>query len=271
MNLKHIFIILIILGLFFSISVISASENTTDALSETDNVDLTKNNVENPIHVNESTATATESNSTDSQISQTNKTSQIKTKVSAPAVFKVYKKKGTFKVTVKDSKKNPIKKLNLNVKVYTGKKVKTYKVKTNSKGVATINTQKLKIGNHKVVITSANKDYNVNKKSYIHIGKKKTLTLKINRKKDFKNGDYFLFFKQTKNGQYQKGAYVENLRIYKGGLCDAKTHYILKVKYTFKNIKGMKITKTSTSHEMFKTKLIVGYEPVSAKITYIQT
>ena len=79
--------------------------------------------------------------------------------------------KSYFKVTVKNSKtKKVIKGVKVKIKVYTGKKAKTYTAKTNSKGIAQISTSKLKLGNHKVIVTSANK-YCVAKKakSYIKI------------------------------------------------------------------------------------------------------
>ncbi|WP_458454034.1 hypothetical protein [Methanobrevibacter sp.] len=274
MNLKRLSIILLILGIFLiGFSAVSASENATDnALKQNNDVDLIENSVDEPVLANESSAATPDNSGSVSKTEQKSNTSTpIKTKVSAPSVVKTYKKKGTFKITVKDEKKNPIKKLKLNVKVYTGKKYKTYKITTNSKGIVTLSTKKLKIGTHKVVISSANKGYSVSKKSSIIIGKKKTLSLKINRVKSFKNGDYFHFFKEPKNAQYEKGVYVENLRIYKGNLRNVESHHIIKVKYTFKNINGLTLTKTSTYKDMFKTSLIKGYEPVSAKITYIQS
>ena len=57
----------------------------------------------------------------------------------------------------------------LKIKVYTGKKYKIYKLKTNKKGVAKLNTKKLKRGSHKVVITSGNSNYKVSAKSTIKI------------------------------------------------------------------------------------------------------
>ena len=63
-----------------------------------------------------------------------------------------------FKLTVKNKKtKKVIAKVKVKVKVYTGKKAKTYTLKTNTKGIAKLNVNKLKVGNHKVVITSADK------------------------------------------------------------------------------------------------------------------
>lgn len=270
MNLKHLSIIFIALCvLFLSIAAISASENITDSdiISDADDESLEQSIVDT-VSANESSTPSKDNNSTSTS---TNKIVQPKkAKATAPEVCNIYKKKGSFKITIKDTDKKIIKKLKLKVKVYTGKKTKTYTLKTNAKGIATLSTKNLKKGTHKVVISSGDSNYTLSKKSYIHIGVKKYVTLKLNKEKNFKNGDYFRFFKETKNAQYKKGVYVENLRVYNGNLDGAKSHHIIKVKYTFKNIKAMKIIKYSTSKNMFKTKLIIGYEPVTAKITYIQ-
>lgn len=95
---------------------------------------------------------------------------KAKTVVKAPAVKAKYKKSKKFRVTVRS--KVPfatVSKLKIKIKVYTGKKYKTFKVKTNNKGVASINTKSLKRGVHKVKITSANKNYSISKKSKITI------------------------------------------------------------------------------------------------------
>ena len=71
---------------------------------------------------------------------------------------KVTAKKGEkkfFKVTVKNTKtKKVIKGVKVKIKVYTGKTSKTYTVKTNSKGIAQLNVKSLKVGTHKVVVSS---------------------------------------------------------------------------------------------------------------------
>ena len=68
------------------------------------------------------------------------------------------KAKKYFKVTVKNKKtKKVIAGVKVKIKVYTGKKFKTYTKKTNSKGIAKLLTKKLKVGKHKVIVTSANK------------------------------------------------------------------------------------------------------------------
>ena len=77
---------------------------------------------------------------------------------------KLTAKKGVsknFKVTVKNTKtKKVIAGVKVKIKVYTGKKYKTFTKKTNKNGVANFNVKtllKLKVGTHKVVVTSANK------------------------------------------------------------------------------------------------------------------
>jgi hypothetical protein len=55
------------------------------------------------------------------------------------------------------------------VKVYTGKKYKTYTLKTDKKGVIKFNTKKFKRGTHKVKFTSMNGKYDVSKTAYFKI------------------------------------------------------------------------------------------------------
>ena len=86
------------------------------------------------------------------------------TTVSAPIVKH---KKGAskyFRVTIKNKATGKVLSgLYLKIKVYTSKKYKTYTVKSNSKGIAQINTKSLKKGTHKVVISTTSKYYVVSK------------------------------------------------------------------------------------------------------------
>jgi hypothetical protein len=76
----------------------------------------------------------------------------------------------SLKISIKNQiKKTAISGLKLKVKVYTGKKYKTYNTKTNKNGVAKINTKILKRGTHKVVISSGNSNYKISAKSTIKI------------------------------------------------------------------------------------------------------
>ena len=89
---------------------------------------------------------------------------KIKTQVSAPKIKAKYRQSKNFKITVKHAKQ-PVKKIRINVKIDK----KTYKLKTNSKGIAKINTKNLKHGKHKVVISSGNANYQISAKSKITI------------------------------------------------------------------------------------------------------
>ena len=89
---------------------------------------------------------------------------KLKLTAKAPKVTNKYKKSKYFKVTVKNGKNIKIK-----VKIYTGKKSKTYTIKTDKNGVAKYNTKGLKVGKHKVVISSGNSNYQISAKSQITI------------------------------------------------------------------------------------------------------
>ena len=92
--------------------------------------------------------------------------------VKAPKITAKLKKSKYFKVTVKNkATKKVVNNIKIKIKVYTGKKYKTYTVKTNKKGVAKLNTKKLKKGTHKVVISSGNSNYKISAKSKIIIKK----------------------------------------------------------------------------------------------------
>lgn len=95
---------------------------------------------------------------------------KLATTVKAPKVKFKRGKTRYFKVSVKlKSNKKPVKSLKLKLRIYTGKKYKTYKVKTNKKGIAKFNTKKLRWGKHKVLILSGNNNYKVSGKTSIRI------------------------------------------------------------------------------------------------------
>lgn len=116
---------------------------------------------------------------------------KIKTDVDADPIAVKYKKNRYFKIKVESRYDDdiPIKKVKLKVKVGTGSKAKTFKVKTNSYGVAKINTRGLKLGTHKVVITSLDKKYDISKKSKIIVSKQYSATIKGTSSKVLKNRD----------------------------------------------------------------------------------
>ena len=76
----------------------------------------------------------------------------------APTSLKV--KKGTyFKVKVTSTKTNKVlSSVKVKVKVYTGKKYKTYTIKTNSKGIASLKISQ-SVGKHKVVLSPGSPTY----------------------------------------------------------------------------------------------------------------
>lgn len=116
----------------------------------------------------------TSSNSTYSvkNVTSSIKVSKAKTTVKAPKVTNKFKKSKYFKVTVKNkATNNAAKSIKVKLKIYTGKKYITKTIKTNSKGVAQFNTKSLKIGSHKVVISSGDSKYTISAKSTIVIKK----------------------------------------------------------------------------------------------------
>ncbi|WP_298522157.1 hypothetical protein [uncultured Methanobrevibacter sp.] len=98
------------------------------------------------------------------------KIAKAKTTLKAPKVTSKFKRSKYFKVSVKNkATKKAVSNVKVKIKVYTGKKYKTYNVKTNKKGMAKINTKKLKVGKHKVAISSANSNYQIKASSLITI------------------------------------------------------------------------------------------------------
>ena len=84
-------------------------------------------------------------------------------KVYAPVKSIKHKKNTYYKIKVLDSYGNYVKKVTLKVKVYTGKKAKTYSVKTNNKGIAKLKTKNLALGTHKILIKSNSKKFKISK------------------------------------------------------------------------------------------------------------
>ena len=80
------------------------------------------------------------------------------------------KKPSKIKLTIKNkATKKLIKKTKFTVKVYTGKKCKVYKIKTNSKGVLKIGTSKLTRAKHKIIVILNNTNYNINNNLYVKV------------------------------------------------------------------------------------------------------
>lgn len=102
------------------------------------------------------------------------KVSKAKMSIVAPSASAIYKKAGKFTITVKHKEsKKPLNAVKVTVKVYTGKKYKTYNLKTNKKGVVSIPTKALSKGKHKVAIKTkaTSKIKAASKTSYITVKK----------------------------------------------------------------------------------------------------
>ena len=203
-----------------------------------------------------------------------------KPEVIAPVKKVKFRKSTYFKIKLKDYYDNLIKKTKIKVKVYTGKKYKVYKLKTNSKGIAKFNTKKLSVGSHKVVITSLNKYYKISKKSKIIVKKAKakkksnlkSITLKVSSNryhgKDLKNGDTISNFYSTYDGQYSPGIHVE-AGYFKYGPDDPRHTKLVKAKAWFKNSYGKVITRTVKRKGTYiKINRISGYSPYKVKVYY---
>ena len=79
--------------------------------------------------------------------------SKAKLSISAPKITHTYKDGKKFKITIKNKEsKRVMKGIKVIVKVFTGKAFKKYSLKSNKKGVVSINTKSLKKGSHKVLI-----------------------------------------------------------------------------------------------------------------------
>lgn len=95
---------------------------------------------------------------------------KIQTTIKAPSVTNTFNSTGYFKVTVKN--KNTAKavaKLKINVKLTVNGKTITYTVKTDSSGVAKLNTKDLSAGTYNVVLAPATNKYLISGKSKITI------------------------------------------------------------------------------------------------------
>ena len=81
-----------------------------------------------------------------------------------------YKKSDYLKISLKNKiKKVPLKSLQVKVKIFTGKKSKTYTLKTDKNGMVKINTKGLSKGNHKIQISSSSKLYLISKITSIKV------------------------------------------------------------------------------------------------------
>lgn len=247
LNKLSIFI-LIALCFALCLGAVSAAENSKD-VSTISNLDM-------------------DVKTTNSTSAQPVSVNPVRTDVDADDVVVQYKKKAYFKVKVEDDDNDRrVKNLKLTIKVYTKSKSKTYTIKTGSNGIAKFNTKVLKPGKHKVVITSEDSKYPVNKKANIFVGKKHTVTLKANSVKKLKNKDKIRVY--TVNDDEDKDVKVA----FKGS---AKHTYVLKAKFYFKNkatgktiVRTDKVDFDNGRFELPDAECSSRYTPTKVKIEYI--
>ena len=202
-------------------------------------------------------------------------TVKIKSTIPTKALTKyVTQKNKKFKIKFLDTKGKPLK--NKVVKITV--KGKTYKKRTNSKGIAKIKINAFKIGKHK--ITAYNPVSKEKRKITVRILKKvhgKTVTLKLRiddsryASKKLKTGDVLLGVANSYTRQHAKGISI-------GTMIDAGQEFqhstrLLQAKIWFKNEYTGKIkTKiVGTSHKGYNikhVKWIEDYVPYKAKVWY---
>ncbi|MBQ7928489.1 MAG: Ig-like domain repeat protein [Methanobrevibacter sp.] len=95
---------------------------------------------------------------------------KIPTKITAPEVSNQFNKTGSFKVTVKNKNTNKaVSNLKIKIKISNGTDNRAYTVKTNSKGVAKIDTKNLSVGSYSVSLAPTTAKYKVSGSSKITI------------------------------------------------------------------------------------------------------
>ena len=115
--------------------------------------------------------------------------------ITASSTSVVLKKATYWKIKLANSKTGkPISGMKLKLKVYTGKKYKTYTVKTNSKGIATFKTSSLAKGKHKMIVTGSHAGYTFNRiTKYVTVVKPIALKFKIENVNNTKKGSTITF------------------------------------------------------------------------------
>ena len=179
-----------------------------------------------------------------------------------------------FKIKFLDTKGKPLKNTVVKIKV----KGKTYKKRTDSKGIARIKINSFKVGKHK--ITAINPVSKEKRKITVKIlkkirGKSVTLKLKVDRskycEKKLKTGDVLLAVANSYDRQHPKGVSI-------GTMIDAgqegqHSTKLIKAKIWFKNkYTGSVITRTVGSsysgYNIQHVNWIDGYVPYKAKVWY---
>ena len=168
---------------------------------------------------------------------------KIKTTVQADEKAVKYKKSSYFKIKLQDKKKVLLKNIKLKVTVKSGKNIKIFNIKTNSKGIAQFNTKGLKVGKYSVNITSSDDNYTVSKTSKIFVGKQYSVMVRFSKIKTLKNKD-----KIKLKVKYDADKGKEVTIVFKN---KAKFTKILKAKFIFYKPKTKKVI-TKNEYSKFK-------------------
>lgn len=268
MNFKKLPIIfLVFLTLILSIGVISAADDNV-AVLETPSSNLNTEIVAADANV------VPQSDVVNTDVKQTGEVTskpKIKTHVEADQIAVTYKKNKYFKLKIEDGNDHDqsIKHVKLKIKVGTGSKAKTYSVKTNSYGFAKISTKNLKVGVHKVKISSDDDAYEISKTSKIFVGKQYTKTIKSTSKNVVLKNKDVMRLKVTPDEDEKEAKVV---------LKKAKYTKILKAKFYLKNKNtGKVVVKTENvgfddgKWEMPDKDFSYRYCLVKVKVYYIST
>ena len=185
---------------------------------------------------NKTTKTTTTINKTSTTTTKTTTTTKkTYVDVEADEIAVEHNKTQYLTIKLEDKKDKPMKNIKINAKVFTGNSSKTYTLTSNQYGIAKLNTKNLSIGTHKVIITSNNNNYNINKQTKIFVGKKETTTITPNTQKTLSNTDKIKLI--TKKDDED----TEVIVAYSG---IPKYTKIIKAKFYYKNkINGKIITK----------------------------
>jgi hypothetical protein len=238
---------------------------------------LAKSNDEGVI--SDGNSSGTDSNSSDTQDESYDDVSAVSIK--AEPIQVKYKSNSYFKIKVYDQDGYWITSHDVILKVWTGKVVKKFTLKTDSKGLAKFSTKKLKVGTHKVEVIFENSTYYIGSSAVSKIIIKKKIpvystSIKVKSSKSvskkLKSGDKIKTIYSKGNKNRVDGVYAE--------IKDVKNPIhtkIKKAKFIFKNkktgrLKIMKANKIKNKKNGARAQheLVKGYKPYKVKIWYIK-
>ena len=239
---KKILSILFLLVFLCAVAHVSAAEISDDAVASdnSENISL-EENADEDMKLSEAASDVLANGTEDDSTEPPTNTTPVPVVEKSTAVIKAskakvaYKKSTKWKIKLVDSKKNPIAKTKILLKIYTGKKFKKVSVWTNAQGVATYNTKSLKAGTHKVVASLEDDTYNFKVVS-TSIKVIKQTPLKIFAKKTtMKEGSLLTIVVMNKKTKKLVNGVKLKLLIYTG-----KKYKTVTVKTkTFNKLKGM--------------------------------